>query len=249
MSPNVQAKPEADESSPKLRALPRQGRSKATITQILDGADRAIERLSVDNVTTIEVAEEAGVSIGRLYYWFSDMDALFEALKERNYERLREHLQQAFVEVGDLTTPQLVSKIFDEFMDFTRTNPATIAIIRDTATADESDSPSIHHLLITLIGAIIEIRVPTSTAAERTMVADFVLGIVLAAADAIVSANNGAEAAHYRQEVVYVLCAYLSSRYPAPDYQVWEDETSFIRPARPAASLVMNEAVQPATPA
>ena len=65
------------------RKLPEQSRSAATVTAVLEAAARILERDGLEGYTTNAVAERAGVSIGSLYQYFPNKDALTVALLER----------------------------------------------------------------------------------------------------------------------------------------------------------------------
>ena len=66
-----------------LRRQPLQARSRARIDQILDAADQVFLEMGYDAATTNHIAARAGVSIGGLYRFFPDKDALLVALAER----------------------------------------------------------------------------------------------------------------------------------------------------------------------
>jgi hypothetical protein len=64
----------------KLRNAPRQRRSQATYDRALAAAARLFERLGYEKTTTNKVAEAAGISIGTLYHYIADKDALLLSL-------------------------------------------------------------------------------------------------------------------------------------------------------------------------
>src|SRR5579864_7422098 len=80
------------------RNKPRQERSGATVDAILQATARVLRRDGYDKLSTNRVAVEAGVSIGSLYQYFPNKEALVAALidKHRNammsvfYERMAE---------------------------------------------------------------------------------------------------------------------------------------------------------------
>jgi AcrR family transcriptional regulator len=75
----------------KARRSPVQSRAKLTVERILDAAAHVFgERGYV--ATTNEVAEAAGVSIGSLYQYFRDKDAILEALHRRHVEQIGHEL-------------------------------------------------------------------------------------------------------------------------------------------------------------
>jgi len=64
------------------RKRPLQSRSKATVDTILTATARILIKLGFDGLTTNAVAEAAGVSIGSLYQYFPNKEALVAALIE-----------------------------------------------------------------------------------------------------------------------------------------------------------------------
>jgi AcrR family transcriptional regulator len=67
----------------KLRKTPRQKRSADTVSVIVEAAARILELRGFDGFNTNAVAEKAGVSIGSLYQYFPDKNALLSAIIER----------------------------------------------------------------------------------------------------------------------------------------------------------------------
>jgi AcrR family transcriptional regulator len=67
-----------------LRAEPRQQRSRDTYERVLDVAAEIFEEYGYAGTTTNKVAEAAGISIGTLYHYIPDKDALLYALAERH---------------------------------------------------------------------------------------------------------------------------------------------------------------------
>lgn len=65
------------------RRIPHQARAAETVAAILEGAAQVLEAGGLAAFTTNAVAERAGVSIGTLYQYFANKDALLRALAER----------------------------------------------------------------------------------------------------------------------------------------------------------------------
>jgi AcrR family transcriptional regulator len=65
------------------RKTPRQARSLVTVGIILDAAALVLVEEGYDRATTNRIAERAGVSIGSLYQYFPNRDALLGALHRR----------------------------------------------------------------------------------------------------------------------------------------------------------------------
>ena len=82
------------------RKLPKQARSKATVTAVLDATIRILDREGPDAATTTRIAEVAGISIGTLYQYFSHRDAILDALQDREFERAMELMQRVLGSTG-----------------------------------------------------------------------------------------------------------------------------------------------------
>ena len=66
------------------RKSPRQRRSVRTVDRIVDAATRVFDDLGYLDTTTNEIAAEAGVSIGSLYQYFPNKDALLVEIARRH---------------------------------------------------------------------------------------------------------------------------------------------------------------------
>jgi AcrR family transcriptional regulator len=65
------------------RRIPRQSRAEETVAAILEASAQLLEAGGLAAFTTNAVAERAGVSIGTLYQYFADKQALLRAIAER----------------------------------------------------------------------------------------------------------------------------------------------------------------------
>jgi AcrR family transcriptional regulator len=66
-----------------LRNAPLQARSRARLGQVLDAAEVLLERDGAEAFSTTAVARLAGVSVGSVYRFFPDKEAIVEALAVR----------------------------------------------------------------------------------------------------------------------------------------------------------------------
>lgn len=80
------------------RKLPRQQRSKATVQAILDASAEAIDKHGYHRLRTHALAARAGVSVGTLYQYFPNREAVAGALAVRALERLLEAMRRALAE-------------------------------------------------------------------------------------------------------------------------------------------------------
>jgi AcrR family transcriptional regulator len=68
------------------RKSPRQERSRRTVARILDAAAHVFHEQGYSAATTNDIADEAGVSIGSLYQYFPNKDAVLVALAHQHIE-------------------------------------------------------------------------------------------------------------------------------------------------------------------
>lgn len=84
------------------RKKPAQPRATATVHVILEAAADILERQGLEGYTTNEIAARAGVSIGSLYQYFPNKDAVTIALIEREMEGMVDEVVAALA----LTPPR-----------------------------------------------------------------------------------------------------------------------------------------------
>jgi AcrR family transcriptional regulator len=75
------------------RKQPKQARSQVTVEAILDGTIQVFDREGPEAVTTTRIAEVAGVSVGTLYQYFENREAIIDALQQREFARADQMLK------------------------------------------------------------------------------------------------------------------------------------------------------------
>jgi AcrR family transcriptional regulator len=82
------------------RRAPRQRRSRQTVDAVLDAVRLVLERHGPDAVTTNRIVEAAGVSIGTLYQYFPDKQAIYRALHQRHVDEVSVVIERALADRG-----------------------------------------------------------------------------------------------------------------------------------------------------
>ena len=113
----------------KMRRQPKQARSQERVKQILDVAEQLFLEVGYDSTTTRAIAARANVSVGSLYQFFPDKEAILKALAIRNmqtqYQRfLTLHTPAAVT----LPLPSYVDRMIDVFDQFYTDYPGSRAI-------------------------------------------------------------------------------------------------------------------------
>ncbi|MEU6719138.1 TetR/AcrR family transcriptional regulator [Nonomuraea sp. NPDC046802] len=83
------------------RKHPRQQRSRETVAAILEAAAQLFQRHGYSQTTTNKVAERAGVSIGSLYQYFPNKDALLVALAEHYLAEADARISEVFAHAAE----------------------------------------------------------------------------------------------------------------------------------------------------
>jgi len=81
------------EPNVKPRKTPSQARSAWTVDVILQAAAQVLEARGEDPLSTKTIADRAGVSIGTLYQYFPNRDAILVALADREARRIGERMR------------------------------------------------------------------------------------------------------------------------------------------------------------
>ncbi|MFJ8632295.1 TetR/AcrR family transcriptional regulator [Streptomyces sp. NPDC093568] len=71
-----------------LRRTPQQARSRARLARVLQAAERVLISEGAQALTTTRIAAEAKVSVGSLYQYLPDRDAIIDALAAGYFARL-----------------------------------------------------------------------------------------------------------------------------------------------------------------
>lgn len=80
--------------------VPQQSRSKALVARVLRAAGELFASDGVERTTTNAIAAAAGVSVGSLYQFFVDKQAIFDALQAEWSQRLAAELDVSLVDDG-----------------------------------------------------------------------------------------------------------------------------------------------------
>lgn len=104
-----------------LRKKPKQRRSLDIIDTILEASAQVFNRIGFEKSTTNKIAKLAGVSIGSLYQFFPNKDAILATWIEKNNEEHRK-IVHAILAESKKTSPEedienLINKLTDIFLE------------------------------------------------------------------------------------------------------------------------------------
>src|ERR1019366_6996255 len=125
------------------RKTPQQSRSVATVEAIYDATIQVLLKKGADRLTTVHVARRAGVSVGTLYQYFPNKQALLFAVLERHMQRVVEAVEEACATNHFQPLEVMVDELMNRFIDAKLVDRDTsVALYRIAAEAGGADVES-----------------------------------------------------------------------------------------------------------
>jgi AcrR family transcriptional regulator len=193
------------------RKQPRQIRSTRLVADILEAAARVLARGGAHRFTTARVAEAAGISVGSLYQYFPNKEAILFRLQADEWRQTMGQLQRI---LGDKGVPPL-ERVREAIRMFFRSEceEAAFRTALEEAAPLYREAPESHahaeesrRLMIDFM----KDALPRAAARERAFVADLVGTVMSAAGKAISSQNrSSSEVDALAMGVSEMLCGYL----------------------------------------
>ncbi len=99
------------------RREPKQERARQTVEAVLEAVPRVLSRHGAEAITTNRVAEAAGVSIGSLYQYFPDKQAIFTALHDRHVDDVRNVIERTLADCTSAPLEDLTAELVERLAD------------------------------------------------------------------------------------------------------------------------------------
>jgi AcrR family transcriptional regulator len=101
-----------------------QERSRATVEALLDATARVLVRDGYDRASTNRIAAKAGVSVGSLYQYFPNKEALVAALVARHNREMLQLIRKALKKVASLDLRTAIRELVRATLDAHLVDPA-----------------------------------------------------------------------------------------------------------------------------
>lgn len=227
------------------RTTPRQARSAKSVDLILDAAEQVFHARGISETSTVDIASAAGVSVGRLYYWFPDKDAVIDAMITRAQTRATD-IMSTMASNDEQSGYALLEQISSLLGAFFLEHPGTLGVLQRPEYAEPgSAAASLRDGFVRLVAGVVVARVPGVPAAEADLVGATCLRTGIAFYVDFLRAPVE-QRPLILQDLQYLLAAYFNSRYPMSSDQRWSDPSHPIRPARPRTDSTSLSTVLPA---
>lgn len=194
------------------RKAPRQSRSQATVTAILDATAHILVERGFAAASTNAVAERAGVSVGSLYQYFPNKEALIAAVRVRHGEQMMDVIQRALTRAMDATLADALAGLIEATVEAHRVDADLHRLLEQQFGGAE------RHLLHDEYVDVMEDRIVALLARHRDQIAvtDLKLAsyMLMNAAHGLVHAvvlqrPKGVSLKAATQEIVRMMSAYL----------------------------------------
>jgi AcrR family transcriptional regulator len=195
------------------RKQPKQERSQATVEAILSATTHILTEDGYDRLTTNRVAERAGVSIGSLYQYFPNKEAVIFALAEHHANEMVQLARHHLEGLSDRTIPEVLRQIVKAALAAHAVNPKLHQVLHEQIPHSEVmqrlDKAKMENLLRSFLAQRSDRLQPknlelTVFMVERTIRA-LIHGVMLDRPELL-------KTEEFEQELVMMLSAYLVKR-------------------------------------
>lgn len=191
----------------------RQQRGRRRMEQILDAAAELFSEIGFEAATTNGIAARADISPGSLYQFFTNKEAIAEALVDRYLEQLRATHDVALdPQVAELSLDEMIDRIVDPLNDFYVANPSAHALMHgaDFSRRLAATTQQLHEAVLERIEAIIALRAPALRRRDRRRSAEVSVQIFKAVLPMVMAAKPSERSAVV-SELKSALRGYLGS--------------------------------------
>src|SRR5688500_9562351 len=114
-----------------LVRAPRQARAQQTVSVILEAAKRVLIQEGYEATTTNRVAHVAGVSIGSLYQYFPNKEALVASLAEAHLDEILRLVEDGLADTAELPLADSVRSLVSAMLRVHQLEPALHRVLHE----------------------------------------------------------------------------------------------------------------------
>ena len=111
------------------RRTPTQERSQRLVATLIDATAHVLSDVGLERLSTNKVAKAAGLSVGSIYQYFPDKQALVDAVVQDRFARLAQLAIDRMADVQDLSFAQAADTVLRAAVDFFLTEPGLTQIL------------------------------------------------------------------------------------------------------------------------
>jgi AcrR family transcriptional regulator len=191
------------------RRIPQQERSERRVAELLEAAASELAEVGYDAATMKAIAGRAGASIGAIYQYFPDKEAVVSALRTRYVNEMEERWTKLEGAFAGLSVKERTRSFLDAMIHFMEEHPASVTIL-DAPTNSRSDKKTRDRLRLRLAN-VFRMRRPAVSRQQAYRVACVSLQIVKSM-NTLCAETKPQERLKLAQEYKLALTAYLERR-------------------------------------
>jgi len=112
-----------------MRSVPKQERGERRMQRLLDAAEQIFAERGYQAATTNEIAARARTSIGTLYRFFPNKEAIVQHLGERYVQELHAlHEKMFHPEVATMPLAEMIDHLVDPLVELKATHPGLVSL-------------------------------------------------------------------------------------------------------------------------
>lgn len=180
-NPPTAPAPEPEARSPRA---PQQERGQRRVEQILDAAEHIFVEQGVGDATMQMIADRAAASVGSLYHFFPNKEAIVEALGARYADAVRDTNVRAMpLAMAHLPATELFERILGAQVEFLERTPAFNTVHESVQRNCPAINDALNQALVGHVGQFLALRYPTMPEPERAASAMMSVATVHAVVD------------------------------------------------------------------
>ena len=191
------------------RRVPQRERGERRVAELLEAAAATIGEVGYDAATMTAIAERAGASIGAVYQYFPNKEAVGLALRSQYAAELSERWTPVAEGAAELETEMLVDRIFVVLMDFIETRPAFLSLL--AAPLNYKGNPAARNRLREHFAETFRAKQPALSSEEAFRIANVTFQVVKAMSPVYADAKRK-DRPEVLRELKLVVTAYLRAR-------------------------------------
>lgn len=201
---------------PALRRRPKQERGERRVEHILDVAAEVFDEVGYEAATTVMIAARARTSVGSLYQFFPNKDAIVQSLSERYVTQLRQVFATVIIpDLAKLPLAVQLDRLVDPLISLELSHQGFRTLFLETYPSGTfaAATQALNHELIERVEAIFAARVPMMSVEQRhkhTLVCIQIVKALLALARPIPGRSPALTSDDALAESKAVLLAYLT---------------------------------------
>jgi len=197
-----------------VRRTPQQGRGARRVAQLLEAASSVMAEVGYQAATMTAIAERAGASIGTLYQYYPDKDAVLDALRVQYVKEFEAPWAALKAEGQKLDLKRLVDSMVDLFVEYIARRPAYLPLM--TVPRNSARDMGTRNRLREHLAGLFRERQPDLTHEEAFRIANMTMQ-VLKGLSPLFDGASAKEKEAIIGEFKVLLVEYLSARLKAAD--------------------------------